>query len=152
LSPPRWRAIFHGSSGAEAGSGEMPLKRTARLFAPAVLYALGVWLIGGSTNAGDYVPTAAAGLDKLGHFAMYGGLGFLLGRAWAATGTGPTWVIPLLLALLLGAADEWRQASLPARSAEVADWVADAVGVIAGFAAATGLARRKRQIGANERD
>ena len=112
-------------------------------FLPAALYAGAVWLVGGLQTT----PSAPSGLglDKVAHFVMYGGLGFLLGRGWTRAGRGWTWVLPVLVALALGALDEWRQAALPARSSELADWLADAAGIAVGFVAAVAVARRRKR-------
>jgi VanZ family protein len=51
----------------------------------------------------------------------------------------------ILLALAFGAADEWRQLWLDGRSASVADWIADAAGVLGGFFLAASFFGRQRQ-------
>ena len=84
------------------------------------------------------------GLDKVAHFTMYGVLGFLLARGWLAARGRRWWPITLLLPLLLGLADEMRQRSVPGRSAEAADWVADVTGASLGVYIALRMARRQR--------
>jgi len=100
-------------------------------FLPAVLWAAIVWVIGGL----DSTPRVSTDLplDKVAHFTMYGILGWLIGRAWFAEPHRSPWILPLLLPLMLGAADELRQRSIGTRSADVADWVADAAGAAAGM-------------------
>lgn len=102
-----------------------------RAFAPAIVWAAVVWTIGGL----DSVPgvPVVPHIDKAGHFAMYGVLGFLAGRGWIAAGTraGQWW--PILLVLAMAAADEYRQSLSATRSAEFADWVADTAGAGCGF-------------------
>lgn len=114
--------------------------RALRAFAPALVWAGVIWLIGGATR----LPTGpeAPGLDKVAHFLMYGVLGWFAGRGWIAAGGTMHRAWPLVLALLLGAADEYRQASLPGRSSDVADWLADAAGIGTGFLLALRLRRR----------
>jgi VanZ family protein len=68
-----------------------------------------------------------AGLDKVAHFGIYAVLGLLLARAvgraaWPAVALG--WAY--------GASDEVHQMFVPGRSPEVADWLADAAGVLLG--------------------
>jgi VanZ family protein len=121
-----------------------------RRFWPALLYAGAIWIVGGLRNT-PHAPSGL-GLDKVAHFLMYGGLGYLLGRGWAVAGRGMGWVVPVLLALLLGAADELRQAALPTRSAELADWFADAAGITLGFLLALRGARRTRHDERHERE
>lgn len=84
-------------------------------------------------------------LDKVLHFAAYGLLGALLGVSWVRAGRWPWWGLLLGGALLLGALDEYRQSRIPARDADFADWLADALGASTGFLLATRLARRSHE-------
>jgi VanZ family protein len=118
-------------------------------FVPALAWAAVVWLIGGMSS----LPSApdTTGLDKLGHFGMYGVLGFLTGRGWVAVDGGRAngvmrAVWPVLLVMALGAADELRQATLPGRSAELADWVADTAGAALGFLIAVRWGRQRERL------
>ncbi len=78
-------------------------------------------------------PPSGLGLDKVGHFGMYGVLGALAAWGWIRAGRAPVLYIPLVVAMLVGAADEIHQSTNPDRSAEVADLVADIAGVAVGF-------------------
>ena len=76
-------------------------------------------------------------IDKLYHFIEYAILGGLL--AWAFVKAKPpvvpaqsVWCLAAVIAILYGASDEWHQTFVPGRFATVADWVADALGSIAG--------------------
>jgi VanZ family protein len=71
------------------------------------------------------------GRDKIAHFAAYAVLGFFLARARQASGLSA--VAAALLGVAYAASDEWHQSFVPGRSAEVADWLADALGVVAGL-------------------
>jgi VanZ family protein len=71
-------------------------------------------------------------LDKLAHFVMYGILGALATAGWRRAGQRPRLVLVLVLAALVGVADELHQRSVARRSPEVADWIADALGIAAG--------------------
>lgn len=113
-----------------------------RAFAPALIWAAAVWMIGGMESTPSL--PSGYGLDKVAHFTMYGVLGFLLARGWASVGWRGGWLLPVLIALLLGIADELRQSRLPGRSAEAADWVADLAGASAGVFIALRMARRRR--------
>jgi VanZ family protein len=65
--------------------------------------------------------------DKMIHFAVYGLLAILIcriGRGWHAA------ILGALLAAAYGATDEWHQSFVPGRSAEFADWLADALGAV----------------------
>jgi len=99
-----------------------------------------VLFIGGRSN----VPAVETDLplDKAAHFFMYGILGVLLARGWVrAGGTPPAWLL-IAVALSCGLGDELNQSRTVTRSPEVLDWVADALGITAGF---TLVARRHRQ-------
>ncbi len=83
--------------------------------------------------------------DKLVHFVMYGGLGFLfawcLGTGAALTRTGIV-VISFALATAYGVVAEVVQHFVPTRSMELADMVVNAAGALAGAATALRLTRR----------
>jgi len=70
------------------------------------------------------------GVDKAGHFLVFGLLGMLIAR----TQPRSRWWLGWLVATLYGAADEWRQSFTPGRFVEVADWLADMVGAAVGVA------------------
>ena len=79
-------------------------------------------------------------IDKLYHFIEYAILGILL--AWAFVKAKPSvvpskliWLTAAALSILYGASDEWHQTFVPGRCATLADWVADALGSIAGVLA-----------------
>lgn len=77
---------------------------------------------------------APPGADKLVHFGLYAVLATLTMRAAGARQSSARAVLAVALALLVwGLLDEWHQAFIPGRSADVADWAADAVGMIAGI-------------------
>ena len=76
-------------------------------------------------------------IDKLYHFIEYAILGGLL--AWAFVKAKPPvvpsaliWGLAAVISILYGASDEWHQTFVPGRLATLADWVADALGSIAG--------------------
>ncbi|MGH7448425.1 MAG: VanZ family protein [Longimicrobiales bacterium] len=118
------------------------MTRSVRALAPALIWAAAVWTVGGLETTPS-VP-AGLGLDKAAHFAMYGVLGFLLARGWSAASWRGAWLLPIAIALLLGVADELRQRTVPGRSGEVADWLADVGGASAGVYLALRIARRQR--------
>jgi VanZ family protein len=71
------------------------------------------------------------GADKVVHVFMYGVLGWLAASA-GATSRRPVPVVALWFGIaLFAAADEWHQRWIPGRSADWADWVADALGAAA---------------------
>ncbi|MEX0906766.1 MAG: VanZ family protein [Gemmatimonadota bacterium] len=119
-----------------------------RSFAPALAWAFVIWLIGGITDVPS-VP-GGLGLDKLAHFTMFAILGWLFARGWSEAGLRRGALLPIVFVMLLGAADEVRQASLATRSADPADWVADVAGGAVGYA--SGLRRGRGQRMNEERD
>ncbi len=72
--------------------------------------------------------------DKLVHFLMYGGFGFLLGLALHFSGVR-RWIflLVLLIALAYGAIDEWTQ-PIFGRTCDLFDWLADAGGALSAVA------------------
>ena len=93
------------------------------------------------------VPRELAAGDKLAHFGMYFGFGFLLARA-VLQETSPTFTILATVAVgaIVAALDEWHQQFIPGRSMDIADWRADAFGVALGVivAVAADVAARRR--------
>ena len=92
---------------------------------------------------------APAGTDKAVHCMLYGTLGLLTMRAvWVHRFS---WRIAIAVAAgisLFGAADEWHQLFIPARSMELGDWIADTIGAMAGITlysltAGAAIARRE---------
>ncbi len=87
------------------------------------------------SSESDPVPVLTAHVwDKLLHGSGYALLGFLFARALA--GEGVSWTGALaggaLLASLYGITDEYHQALVPFREADVRDWMADTVGGLVG--------------------
>ncbi len=70
--------------------------------------------------------------DKLGHFLLYGVLGALL--AFGRLRSPVPHLLLLAVGALYGVTDEMHQAFVPGRSPDVADWVADLVGLVTGYA------------------
>jgi len=71
-----------------------------------------------------------SGTDKLAHFAAYSVLGFLLARGGVRSRISLPLVV--LIGILIGALDELYQSTIPNRVADVGDWIADSLGVVAG--------------------
>lgn len=80
------------------------------------------------------------GTDKIAHFLAYSVLGYLLARARAVSGV--SLVVILVFGLMYAASDEWHQSFVPNRSADLFDWIADALGVFAGVLSYHFLQRR----------
>lgn len=103
------------------------MRRGAAAWVPAVLWAAAVFW----ASAQPTVPLPAVwAADKLAHFGTYAVLGVLLAHGASASALPAGWAVAL--GVLYGASDELHQAFVPGRSAELADWAADALGVLAG--------------------
>jgi VanZ family protein len=94
------------------------------VFAVAVLVSLAVLF----APASD-VPSAAAGVDKVVHLALFAALA-LTGR-WAGVAGRP---LAVLLLAYAAVSEVVQGLSALDRSMSLADWVADAVGVLLGLA------------------
>jgi VanZ family protein len=114
-----------------------PIPSTAASRRLAVVYAVAVVVISSYPDV-KLPDVGEEGVDKLLHFAQYAILGFLVSRGWGpfrekrTTGLAP-WIVAVLLLLFAGA-DEFHQHWIPGRSPEFWDWMADALGVLTGFA------------------
>lgn len=103
-------------------------------------------------------PNPAAVGDKTEHFVGYGVLGAVIARATAggtlAGLSGGAAAAAWTLATLYGLSDEYHQSFVPGRTADPADWLADASGsaVSVGVLWASGIiARSRRTAGAATR-
>ena len=113
---------------------------------PATLWAAGLLGLGSIPDLGG--PEVGLPLDKIAHLLLYGVLGLLAGGAWVRA-RRPHPGLVVAAALLVGVVDEVNQSRVAGRSAEVADWIMDAVGIVSGFAlrwrAARSRTREQRQ-------
>lgn len=100
-----------------------PRLRGASLLLVGLIVVL-LFHLGAQPVAVNLVP---APWDKLAHFATFGVLGGLL---WLGAG-GAHPLLMVILASAIGGLDEWHQAFLPGRSADLTDLLADCGGVIA---------------------
>ena len=107
---------------------------------PALLWAAGLLWLGGRNVT---TPVSMTGLDKVAHFLLYGALGALAAFGWRRAGRAPRAIAVLGLACAVGLADELHQSRVPGRSADPFDFLADAAGVLLGFAAGTRLLVRE---------
>ncbi len=99
---------------------------------PIVLYCAGIFILSGLPQVPDTVSWIP---DKLGHFVLYAGLGFLVAREIRHGGVRTSrwiWMGSAIFCLFYGVTDELHQSVVPGRSAEIRDVAADTAG---GFAA-----------------
>lgn len=83
--------------------------------------------------------TEVTGADKLGHFGMYGVLGFLVARALPSPRTRTDLLAALAWMTVFGLLDEVHQRWIPGRDASIADWAADFLGATVGLLVANHL-------------
>ncbi len=98
---------------------------------PAVLWAVVLFFLSEGGASGFTLPVGA---DKAIHGALYLVLGLALGWAWRKGSAAIPAGVVILMGLGYGVLDEWHQSFVPGRDASVGDAVADAIGVIVGFA------------------
>lgn len=94
---------------------------------PVVAWSTAIWFV----SAMPHPPAIPAGAsDKVAHAAAYG---IHSGAAWIALPGGRKWraLGAVAIAAAWGALDEYHQSFVPNRSADVHDWVADAIGAVA---------------------
>ena len=103
------------------------MTRGARAWIPAATWAAAIFFVSSRHSVG--IPSFWSA-DKVLHFAAYALLGFLVARGAAASGMSRRGAVAAGWAYALS--DELHQALVPGRSADPADWAADALGVLAG--------------------
>lgn len=100
------------------------MTRALRAWGPPLAWAAVIFW---ASSRGSTGVSLTHGLDKVAHFCVYTLLGALLRRAWVS----PLGVVALGWAY--AASDEIHQSFVPGRSVELADWFADALGVLVGL-------------------
>jgi VanZ family protein len=111
---------------------ERSLGWLARYWLPVLAYVAVIFVLSAQPKLRPPVPWE--GSDKLAHLAEYLGLGLLLVRAvrgtsrYRGTISGP--VAVLVLGMLVGAADELFQSTVPNRDASLLDFIADTAGLV----------------------
>lgn len=106
------------------------MSRWLRGWAPVLAWAALIFFV--SSRPTLPVPLGG-GTDKIAHFGAYSVLGIALGHARVATGISLP--VAAVAGIVYGLVDELHQSTVPGRAAEVGDWVADSLGVIAGLLA-----------------
>jgi VanZ family protein len=130
------------ASGAAPSRESMPStgpERGLRRRQPVVAYIPAfVWaaylLFLGSQQLDVPLPELPLPTDKIGHFVLYGGLGFFATLGWRWAGRRPAKWIPMILSMLVGAIDELHQRVVPTRSSDWIDWLVDVVAIAIAFA------------------
>jgi len=102
-----------------------------RVWGPAAAWAVLLFLL-------SSIPGGVGGLalpisDKLVHAALYAVLGSALAFGRARSPMVVPHLVLLCLGALYGVTDEVHQAFVPGRSPDIADWIADVVGLVTGY-------------------
>ncbi len=113
----------------------MPSRRVVVLVALAVAYAAGIFVLSSFPVPAPAEEAVVTLGDKTLHGIEYAGLALLL--ALAAGAVKPEWrgkaaLLALAAAVLYAASDEFHQAFVPGRVADVLDFLADASGAALG--------------------
>ena len=111
---------------------------TARRWLPPALWAALI-LVLTSIPTPSEAPGGIPHLDKVVHFAIYAGLGWLVSRA-LRTRRPVTLALALLAIATFAAFDEWHQQFF-ARDPAVLDWIADVIGASIGIMTASRVSK-----------
>lgn len=125
-----------------------PASRWALLLAAALVLYWGALFVGTHLPGDPLHGLAGQGRDKLIHGAAFAGLALLLANVvcWWTRPTLLHYAAMFALLALYAAVDEWSQSFVPGRTADVKDWIADAIGITLGlgiFAVAMWFWRRE---------
>lgn len=122
-----------GSEGDPAG--DVPVKRAAAAWGPAVLWAAALFLLSGISEPPPTFEPLLAIPDTVAHFVLYLVLGGLVARARVRRRSRIPHAALLAAAAGYAAFDEWRQGFVPGRTPEPSDWLADVAGLLVGYVA-----------------
>lgn len=111
---------------------------TVRRWLPAV--AIYVVILALSSLPGSSLADTPGWLAVVGHATGYAALGAALHHAWDGDAAA---LVAVVLAVLLGVANELQQGLVPGRSPDVADVAVDALGALGGVLARLGLRSRE---------
>jgi VanZ family protein len=120
-------------------------RRSALFAALALLWAVVIFVVSASPDPFPFLPEGVLSKDKLVHATVYALLGAFVRVALAGTRLRPrsAWLLSVAIATLYGATDEYHQRYVPNRQSSAGDLAADALGALAG-AAAAGVALRRQ--------
>ena len=117
-------------------------------------WPVGAWVIVILALTGFQLPSlvgvSGSQLDKLVHFGMYFGLGWTLARAARMSGLRTALAAAGLIAagIAFAGLDELLQRWVPRRAPDMADWLADVMGLVAAYTLYAARWRRRWTSGA----
>lgn len=122
------------------------------IYLPLVIYWIFLFML--TTIPVDSVPHLFKYQDKIGHFAAYGVLAFLLTLALffqkrSNLLSSKSFLFAFLFILAYGAFDELHQLIVPGRYCDIYDWIADSLGGVLGIGLVYGLLK-SRELGETE--
>ena len=80
--------------------------------------------------------------DKVAHMILYAVLGATLAWGWSRSPRLVPHLMVLAVGALYGLSDEWHQMYVPGRVPDLADWLADVVGLFVGYGATLQVVER----------
>jgi VanZ family protein len=109
------------------------VKNFARYQLPAIVWAAIIFMLSSFPKL-PTMPTGLFSIDKILHFGVYFILGLLIAVALIKSHINKTFIyricVAAILGIVYGASDEFHQSFIAGRDASVADWIADALGVV----------------------
>ena len=80
--------------------------------------------------------------DKVAHLILYAVLGAALAWGWSRSPRLVPHLVLLVTGAVYGLSDEWHQMYVPGRVPDLADWLADVVGLLVGYGATLQVVER----------
>jgi VanZ family protein len=117
------------------------VRRHVLAWGPAALWALVLFLLSELREVPDPLQPLTVLPSLLIHVLLYSTFGAALAWGRHLGPIRPPHALLLAVGYAYGALDEWHQSFVPGRTPSVADWVADVVGVTAGYWATTAILR-----------
>jgi len=116
---------------------QIPTRVTRQLisWAPAIGWATVLFLL--SSLSDSDLSTFSFSFpfdDKVIHLALYSVLGGTLQFGWLNSRSGMAHWTLIAIGIIYGVSDEWHQSFVPGRNPSIADLLADAIGVLMGYA------------------
>lgn len=112
------------------------------MWGPAAAWAVVLFLLSALPDIGVGRGLLPFG-DKIAHGVLYATFGATLGFGWSRAPAPVRHAWPLIVGALYAVTDEWHQMYVPGRTPDVADWMADVLGLLVGYGTTVMLLGRK---------